>query len=498
MRHRRLWIAPVGILVLVLAVVVGQVSAAESRQGDECVLAADETVASDLYVACNTLTIEGVVEGDLIGGAWSASIAPGGRVTGDVWLVGGQLRVDGAVGDDLHFAGVDLDLTGSMELQPGADVAAVALNVEVWEGATVPGDLLTLSYQTIVRGDVGQDVHFNGSALVVEGEVAGDVWARVGGGETSPSFIPFPFPFSVSFQTPGLTVGETARVGGDLSYAGPSEGNINGHIGGIIDFARVQPHPDITQTETQESGPGDVIVRYLNAVAADVLSLMAAGILMVLIAPAWVREPAALVVRHVPSSFGWGLILTLLAAPVGLILLLVSVLLLVLLAAITLGGFTWMGLLLLTIVNAVVIGGLSFVILFLARLVICDLIGRRLGRRIIHPDDRPLTGLLALLIGAVIYALLTNVPLPWVGQVINAVGIFIGLGAIALHARQLYQRMTRPAPYATPPAPLHPRRLEALLGNQPAPPPDSTDLPGPGLTNLPTGFEWWVEDDEKR
>ncbi len=502
MRHRRFWTVSLLLVGLALAGIVSRVSAAEGRQGDECIVAAGETVESDMYVACNTLSVAGVVEGDLIGGAWSAAIAPGGRVEGDIWLIGGQLRIEGTVEDDIHFAGVDLDLTGSAQLPQHSDLAAVALNVEVWAGASIPGDLLVLGYQAIVRGDVGSDLHFNGSALVIEGDINGDVWAHVGGGDTSPSFIPFPFPFSVSFQTPGLTVAEAGRIGGDLRYAGPGLGSIEGEVGGEQDFTLVLPRPDITQaaTETETFQAGDLIARYLSTVATDVLSLMAAGILVLAIAPAWMREPAAVVPRHTASSFGWGMILTLLAAPVSLILVLASVLVLVLISVITLGGFTWMGLLLLTILNVVVIGGLAFVVLFLARLVITDLIGRRIGRRLLRTTDRWVVNLISLFIGALIYALLTNVPLPWVGLVINAVGIFVGLGAVALHARQLYHRMSRAPLFATAesggPGP-QPKRLEALLGNTPAPPPDSTELAGPGMTNLPEGFEWWVAGEEK-
>lgn len=504
MRHRRLYTVSLLLIGLALAGIVGRVSAAEGRQGDECLVAADETIESDIYVACNTLTVAGVVEGDLIGGAWSAAIAPGGRVEGDIWLIGGQLRVEGTVADDIHFAGVDLDVTDSAQLSSNSDLAAVVLNVEVSSGATIPGDMLVLGYQAIVRGDVGRDLHFNGSALVIEGEVDSNVWAHVAGGDTSPSFIPFPFPFSVSFQTPGLTLAEGGRIGGDLSYTGPAVGSIEGVVGGEEDFTLVLPRPDITQAAAEDETfqPGELIVRYLSTVATDVLSLMAAGILVLAIAPAWMREPAAVVTRHTASSFGWGMILTLLAAPVSLILVLASILVLVLISVITLGGFTWMGLLLLVILNAVVIGGLAFVVLFLARLVISDLIGRRIGRRLLRTTDRWIVNLVSLFIGTLVYALLTNVPLPWIGLLINAAGIFIGLGAVALHARQLYQRVSRAPLFAAAEstrdgsAP-QPRRLEALLGNTPAPPPESTELPGPGMTNLPEGFQWWVADEQE-
>jgi cytoskeletal protein CcmA (bactofilin family) len=502
MSHRRLlWSGMV--LGLLLAMAIGRVSAANSRQGDQCVIGAGEVVESDLYVLCNNLSIAGTVRGDLAGAAFTTTLVDSGHIEGDIWLIGGQLRIDGAVDDDIHFAGGDLDLN-SAALQPRGDLAAIALNVEVWEGARVPGDVLVLGYQTLVLGEVGGNVDFNGSALVVSGTVDGDVFATVSGGDASPSFIPIPFPFSVTFQPAGLTVSPAGRVDGDLNYSGPRAGDIEGTVAGQTNFELVLPRPDLTQAvEAEQARPGDLIASYLRAVLTDILALMAAGVLVMAVAPAWIREPSAMAPRQVASSFGWGLILTLLSPPVALILILASILLLVLVSAVTLGGFMWMGLMLLVMLNIVVIGGLLFVILFLARLVISDLIGRRLGRRLIQTTDRLALNLLSLLLGTVVYALLSNIPLPYVGLIINAVGIFIGLGAIALHARQLYQRTIRgvyPAPQPqTIPAPRalpHPPALDALLGNTPAPPPDSNEPPGPGMSNLPEGFDWWKPSDQ--
>lgn len=502
--RRHGWYGILAVLGSLLLVALNTASAAEGLQGDQCVIAADEVIESDLYIACNTLTIEGTIQGDLIGGAWSAVIAPRGVVAGDIWLLGGQLRIEGTVEDDIRFGGVDLDLTGNARLSPGSDVAAAALNVEIWDGASVPGDLLVFGYQTVVRGGVEGDVSFNGSALIIGGRVAGDVYARVGSGESSPTFIPFPFPFTVSFQTPGLAVRPEGVIGGNLTYSGARPGNINGQIGGTIAFTLDQPRPDLTQPVPEETvQPGELVMRYLNAALTDVLTLLAAGVLVMVAAPAWVREPARLIPRQLAPSFGWGLILALLAVPVGLLVLLISVLIVVLLSVTTLGGFTAMALLLMLIVNTLTVGGFSFVILFVARLVFVYLFGSRLARRLTGMDDRLAYNLLALVLGAALYALLANVPLPVIGLIINAVAIFVGLGALALHARQLYQRAFRP--YTPPPRPVTIpstalEALEALRGETPPPPPDSDEHPAPGMANLPAGFNWWRsqwEDEEQ-
>ncbi|GAB4576074.1 MAG: hypothetical protein Kow0077_30740 [Anaerolineae bacterium] len=495
MRQKRLFAAGL-ILLIVLLTLWGTVSAAESYQGDQCVIPADEIIDSDVYVICNTLAVEGTIRGDLIGSAWSTVITGDGRVMGDIWLLGGQLQIEGQVDDDVRFAGVDLDVKPSADFRQRSDITAVGLNVEIWDGATLPGNLYFFGYQAVLLGTVERDVSFNGAALVIGGDVQGDVYASVGSGDTSPSFIPFPFPFTVSFQSPGLTVRSGGEVGGNLDYRGARPGNINGRIGGEITFTLDTPRPDITQAalEQEETSNLELVGRYLRNVLTDMLALMVAGVLVAFLAPAWTREPSRLVTRHVASSFGWGLILALMAVPVSLIVLVVSVLVLVLLGTVTLGGFTGMGLLLGILLNAFVIGGFSFVILFMARLVIGYLIGSRVMRRFMSEDDRRLFILVSLLVGTLIYALVANLPVPVVGPTLNAIGIFLGLGAMALHGRALYQRTLRAyRPFNRGPAPLPaaPPALEVLRGATPEPPPDSTSYPAPGMSNLPEGFKWW-------
>ncbi len=486
----------IGLVIASLLTLIGTVSASEFRGGDQCVIEAGEVIESDVYLICNTLTVEGTIRGDIVGGAWSATFKPGSSVDGDIWLAGGQLQIEGAVADDIRFLGVDLDLTGRAQLGERSDLTAVALNVEVWRGATLPGDLIMLGYQAIISGVVQGDVFFNGSALAIGGTVEGNVDARVGSGDASPNFIPFPFPFSVSFQPPGLTVQPTGQINGSLTYRSPRPGNINGQISGAITYTAEMAQPDITQPAlSQETGPIDVVVGYLRTVIQNVLSLMVAGVIILIIAPAWIREPSRLVARNLTPSFGGGLILTIMAAPIILLILLTSVLLFVILSIVTLGGFTGMALLLVIIINAIMIGGFTLLIFYMARLVVADLIGRAITRRFNLPADRLGYSLLILLVGIAIYALLTHVPVPYVGLVIDAVGVFIGLGAIALHSRRLYQRTfqpyTQPALGPEPHELTLPETLETLRGHVPGPPPDSSEPSQPGLSSLPQGFQWW-------
>src|SRR5579871_3987512 len=83
-------------------------------QGDSCSIAAGEKIEGNVFALCRTLTVDGEIDGDLMGGG--SSIQINGQVDGSVYLVGGQLTISGKIGKDVHFAG------GTLEIRPGAQL----------------------------------------------------------------------------------------------------------------------------------------------------------------------------------------------------------------------------------------------------------------------------------------------------------------------------------------------------------------------------------------
>ncbi len=161
-RLRRLWVAVIGGLLLVLAS-LGPVAAQASdvgaggklQTGDSVVIAAGETFDGNLYAFAGTIEVDGTIDGDLL--AAGGTIMIDGTVTGDVTVTGGQLTVNGEVEGDIRYAGGSLLVDGPV----GGDVAMV--------GGTVDLD-----------GDVGSDVLFGAGQVNIGGDVAGLIYGGAG------------------------------------------------------------------------------------------------------------------------------------------------------------------------------------------------------------------------------------------------------------------------------------------------------------------------------
>ena len=73
------------------------------RSGRDVNVPVGETVATDLYVAAGTVTVDGTVQGDLV--VTSGTFTLNGTVDGDVLAAGGTIRVGGTVAGDVRAAG---------------------------------------------------------------------------------------------------------------------------------------------------------------------------------------------------------------------------------------------------------------------------------------------------------------------------------------------------------------------------------------------------------
>ena len=98
----------VGLLMIVLLLMRGPepTLAREIRQGDQCMIGANETIQGDLFALCRTLRVEGHVTGNVMGAATDATFS--GTIDGDVYVAAGQLDVSGTLGGNLHFGGAVL------------------------------------------------------------------------------------------------------------------------------------------------------------------------------------------------------------------------------------------------------------------------------------------------------------------------------------------------------------------------------------------------------
>ncbi|MEX0699791.1 MAG: polymer-forming cytoskeletal protein, partial [Acidimicrobiia bacterium] len=123
-------------LVLVLGLVVFGLSPtlarAEVTQSDFVLVRPEDTITEDLYVAGNTVRVEGRIEGDLYAVAFN-EIVVSGVVTGDIVAVGGRVEVSGSVEGSLRAAAGRIVISGSV----GDDVLVASWSAEVTSAGSI-------------------------------------------------------------------------------------------------------------------------------------------------------------------------------------------------------------------------------------------------------------------------------------------------------------------------------------------------------------------------
>src|ERR671917_2707012 len=192
------------LVVLAVLLLVSPVWAVESRSGNEVVM-------------------EGTVEGDLI--AFGSSIAVDGTVEGDLISAGQSVEIGGTVEDDARIAGQTLVLGEGGEVED--DLIAAGFSLENVPGSAVGGTLLYAGYQALLQGTVSEDVNAAANGLELGGEVGANVDAEVDGEDGGPPTFLFALQADVPTIESGLTLTDSAVVGGNLTYESGTEARID-------------------------------------------------------------------------------------------------------------------------------------------------------------------------------------------------------------------------------------------------------------------------------
>jgi hypothetical protein len=473
------------VLPLLLIVLIGLAGRAEASDKDKCLVSQGEHIVDDYYFICRVIDVYGTIDGDLIGVASSITIHTGGVVSGDLWVGGGKLIVEGTVGDDVHFGGLSVAITPSARFTTSrVDVASFALNTEIQQNAVLPGNLLVYGYQATINGAVGGDASFRGEALTINGVVAGQVDAEVGDSRRRPNVPDLPI-YNVSFKNPGLVVGPNAYIGSDLTYKTTRASVIPADaVHGHTQFDQTGKQPDITKV-AQPNDAAVIIRDYLVGSLLDWLTLFLLGALVLWRFPGLVRHPAQQIRRRTISTIGSGLVMTFMfVVPLVIAIIVLGLIVGLIFYFIKLNTLTIIigaGMLL---VVAGLIGMFGLILFFLGRIVICYLLGQlvyRYGLRLIEPGlMRRWMGTLA--VGAAAYALITNIPVPTLGTIIELITALAGVGAVVMYGRDLLSA-----------APLLVSRAAAAGSADVLTIPVPVSIwesqePSPGLENLPEGF----------
>jgi cytoskeletal protein CcmA (bactofilin family) len=403
-----------GGLLLALVACHGRGHAADVRSGEQFTLKAEETVADDLYVFGQQITIEGTVEGDLI--AFGQQITVNGEVKGDLILAGQTVVVAGQA-QDARIAGQVLKLAASSRLE--GDLMAAGFSLECEPESQITGDVYYGGFQALLAGNIDRNLHGGLMNCRLAGKVGGDVELSVDGepGQGPPPMYGPPLPVAVPQVPGGLSVAAPANVAGKFTY-------VSSHDADLDPQATLSTPAERREPAAHEGRPAaPTAPKTWQAAALDRLrhavSVLIVGLAALLLLPRGSRTWAE-TVRTRPAGSFLGGVLGVLAFVALLVVLVVAIIALAILFGVTT---------LSELVPAVIIGGLvlyaAVIVGFwmLAAFVAEAIASLALGSAAIRGDSfAARAGALAL--GLVVVALLLSIPYagPWLGLLVFLFG----------------------------------------------------------------------------
>lgn len=426
------WAGLIGLVCLALVVLIPPAQAFEGRAGDTVVIAAGEVIDDDLYVGAGSFTLEGAVKGDLV--VVGSTIEINGTVEGDLMAAGQSVTVNGVVMDDARIAGAVLTLRGNAQIAD--DVIGAGYSLETQAGSSVGGDLVFGGYQALLAGDIEEDVSAGAGGLALRGSVGGNVDADVGEPGDQPPFSPFMFmpgmP-AVPSVSPGLTVGEGAKVGGNLDYTSAAEVDIPaGSVAGEI--TRQAP---VVEAEEEAPSPTVQLLDHLRRFVA----LLLVGLLMLWLVPAGTQRVADVLQARLLPSLGWGVVSIAAVILAFLVILVAMILLAVVLGFVTLDNLVGIVIVLGLLALFVLAVLFAIAVAYVTKIAVSFSGGRLILARL-NPEWAG-GRVWPLVVGLVIFVILTAIP--WLGGLINLVVVLLGLGVLWLLGREsLRQRPATP------------------------------------------------------
>ncbi len=425
-RAMRLLVGAASLLV-VLGLTAPRALAFDFRGAEEIVVRAGDVVDDDLYVFGERVTIDGTVRGDVIFAGRALTV--NGTIEGSLIAAGQSLTINGTVRDSARLAGQAALLGSTARI--GRDVLFGGYSLELRAGSTVGRDAAIGGYQARLAGTVGRNTSAGIQALELSGTFGGNVEAQVGDGDAGPQpqfFMPLPEGLAIPSVAPGLTVSDTAQIAGRLAYTAREPFPIRGRVaGGTVFTRRPVEAPEPTTA-------GSVFVE----IARRFVALAVIGLLLVWLAPVWVRRLGDTMRAQPLPAVGWGLVAA--VAFLGTVILgfVGTIILAGIFGVATLSSLSALVIVLGLLGEAILVTAVIIYGSFVAQATVSYLGGRWLMERA-QPNlaDRRAA---SLLLGVAVFVVITAIPV--VGGIIGLLAALLGLGAGWILAREGF----RPAP----------------------------------------------------
>ena len=306
----------------------------------------------------------------------------------------------------------------------GDDLIAAAYSLENEPESNVGGTLWYAGYQALLAGTVGEDLAAAANALTLGGEIGGDADADVDGeegGAAPPGFLPVP-QVPIPTVEPGLTLTDSALIGGNLTYRSSTEAQIDPQAQIEGDVVR-EERP--VEEEDEEATRSPLAEGVLDALGS-LVSLVLVGLLLMWLVPGWIRRRAYTVLDRPLASLSWGLLGLVAFLILGLVILLATILLAIVLGLLTLGSLVALIVVLGLLAEAALVLAFWISTGYLAQIFVGFLAGVLLLESVL--PGRGAGRVLPLVVGLIVYVILGAIPV--LGPIVGLIVVLLGLGTL--------------------------------------------------------------------
>lgn len=170
----------------------------------------DGEATGSLFLFGYTSTVGGTVERDVYAASIRTTI--NGTVNGSVHALGGTVRINGAVHGSVHLLGGNSHVSGVVD----GDIIAAGGTITIEEHANVRGDVFVMGGSVRIDGTVGGHVYANALSTSIHGEVRGSVDAQsarlsIGGDAMISGAVRYQSPTSASVSSNATVTGGVHR-----------------------------------------------------------------------------------------------------------------------------------------------------------------------------------------------------------------------------------------------------------------------------------------------
>jgi len=429
-------VIPAFLLVLLFSVMIfvpAAAYAADFRGGDRVVIAADQVIDDDLYVAAEEIVIDGTVKGDVY--AIGRNITINGTVEYDVNAAGQTIVINGQVGSDARLAGQAVILGENSKIARSTLVAGFSL--ETKPASSIGNDLLFVAYQGLLGGTVGKDVMAGANGIELTGQVGGDMRVNVGDSmdnSFSPRTMMGDIPVSIPTVPFGLTLAPSAVISGELVYESQKPADISSpsQVSGPV--VQQTPVPNVrertapvTAAAIQAQQTQGLIDWGLNQARRFVI-LLILGLLAVWLLPKFIGALAQAIRAKPLGSLGRGALMVIGFIAALFAITIVAILFAIVFAILTLGDLAGLSISSGIVLFGVLVFGFSVFTSYVAPIVVSFLIGRGLLGSV--QAGWAQNRFIAFIVGLILLSLISLVP--FLNILIGILVALIALGALAL------------------------------------------------------------------